>query len=159
MTTARAVGLDLVQLHGDEPPEYLAAMAGLRVVKAFRLKDAESVNAIGDYLGAAEALGHPPYAILVDAHVPGTRGGTGVAIAEDLLGLIPAHPRLVLAGGLTPENVAERIERVGAWMVDVASGVESEPGRKCPERVAAFAAAARAGRARGVPNLDSVPNI
>jgi phosphoribosylanthranilate isomerase len=141
--TARAVGLDLVQLHGGEPPEYLAELSGVRVVKAFRLKDAESASAIGHYLDRAAALGHAPHAILVDAFVPGLAGGTGTSIADDLLGLIPAHPRLILAGGLTPENVADRAGRVGPWMVDVASGVESSPGRKCPGRIAAFVAALR----------------
>ncbi len=148
VATAEAVGLDFVQLHGDEPPEYLARLGALRVVKAFRLKDEESARAIRSYLDRAEALGSPPYAVLVDAYVPGSAGGTGVAIADDLLGLIPAHPRLILAGGLTPENVAERAGRVGPWMVDVASGVESDPGRKCPERIGAFVAALR-GRPYG----------
>jgi phosphoribosylanthranilate isomerase len=144
VATAEAVGLDVVQLHGDEPPEYLAELGGLRVVRAFRLRDAGSAEAILAYLARCEALGNPPYAILVDAYVPGRAGGTGAAIAEDLLGLIPRHPRLILAGGLTPENVAERASRVGPWMVDVASGVESSPGRKCPERIGAFVAAVRA---------------
>jgi phosphoribosylanthranilate isomerase len=143
VATARAIGLDLVQLHGQERPEFLAELAGLRVVKAFRLKDAASARAIRAYLDRCDALGCPPYAILVDAFVAGVSGGTGVAIAEDLLGIIPDHPRLILAGGLTPENVAERAGRVRPWMVDVASGVESEPGRKCPERIGAFVAAIR----------------
>ena len=75
--------------------------------------------------------------------MPGLPGGTGATIADGLLGLIPCHPRLILAGGLTPENVAERAAHVGPWMVDVASGVESSPGRKCAERIAAFVAALR----------------
>jgi phosphoribosylanthranilate isomerase len=147
VATARAVGMEVVQLHGDEPPEYLAELTRLRVVKAFRVKDAASAGAIRAYLDRCEALGHPPYAVLVDAYVAGVAGGTGVAIADDLLGLIPYHPRLILAGGLTPENVSERSCRVGPWMVDVASGVESSPGRKCPERIAAFVAAVRAAGA------------
>ena len=143
VATAEAVGLDAVQLHGEEPPEFLAGLRGLRVVKAFRLKDAGSFDAMRLYLDRCEELGHPPYAILVDAFVPGLSGGTGVAIAEGLLASIPRHPRLILAGGLTPENVAGRAGRVGPWMVDVASGVESSPGRKCPERIGAFVAAVR----------------
>jgi phosphoribosylanthranilate isomerase len=149
VATARSIGLDFVQLHGDEPPEYLAELAGLPVVKAFRLKDTESARAIRFYLERAEALGHPPHAVLVDAYVSGRSGGTGVAITDDLLGLIPAHPRLILAGGLTPGNVAERAGRVGPWMVDVASGVETAPGRKCAERIRAFAEALRASRRPG----------
>ena len=151
LATAGSIGLDFVQLHGDEPPEYLPRLAGLRVIKAFRMKDAESSDAIRSYLDRAEALGHPLHAILVDAFVPGLAGGTGLAIADDLLGLIPRHPRLILAGGLTPENVAERAGRVGPWMVDVASGVESAPGRKCHERIAAFVAAARSGWPEPIP--------
>ncbi len=142
---AEAVGLDAVQLHGSEPADDLPRLGGLRVIKAFRLAGPGSVAEIRAFLDRAGALGHPPYAILVDAHVPGELGGTGVAIADGLLALIPAHPRLILAGGLTPENVADRVARVRPWMVDVASGVESSPGRKCPGRVAAFAAEARRG--------------
>jgi phosphoribosylanthranilate isomerase len=115
----------------------------LRVVKAFRMKDAASADLIRAYLERSEMLGHPPYAVLVDAYVPGLAGGTGTSIADDLLGLIPRYSRLILAGGLTPENVAERAGTVGPWMVDVASGVESAPGRKCPERIATFVAALR----------------
>ena len=65
-------------------------------------------------------------------------GGTGRSIADALLDALPPLPRLILAGGLTPENVAARVAQVGPWMVDVASGVESAPGRKDPARVAAF---------------------
>ena len=158
LATARAAGLDLVQLHGDEPPEYLAELPGVRIVKAFRLKDVESASAIGRYLDRADVLGHPPHAILVDAFVPGLAGGTGIAIDDELLGLIPAHPRLILAGGLTPDNVADRAGRVGPWMVDVASGVESSPGRKCPEQIAAFVAALRtAAVSPGEPPTLTLP--
>ncbi len=76
--------------------------------------------------------------MLVDAFVPGMAGGTGMMIDASLLDDRPPLPRLILAGGLTPENVAERIARVRPWMVDVASGVESAPGRKDPAAVAAF---------------------
>ena len=141
--TARAVGLGLIQLHGSEPPEDLPRFAGLRVIKAFRVGSLDSIAAIHRYLDAADRLGHPPHAILVDAYVPGVAGGTGVSIADDLLAQLPKHPRLILAGGLTPENVADRLSRITPWMVDVASGVESEPGRKCPERIRTFASEAR----------------
>ena len=83
--------------------------------------------------------------MLVDAHVAGQPGGTGHAIAPELLRVLPPLPNLILAGGLTPENVAGRIGQVRPWMVDVASGVESAPGRKDPGRVAAFVRAARGG--------------
>jgi phosphoribosylanthranilate isomerase len=146
--TVRAVeSMDTIQLHGDEPPEYLLDCAGfkprLRVVRAFRLSDAASVDRMVAYLDRAERLGCPPFAILVDAHVPGLPGGTGQSIPIDILGHLPGHPRLILAGGLDPSNVAARVARARPWMVDVASGVESSPGVKDLERVAAFVAAAK----------------
>ena len=73
---------------------------------------------------------------------PVNAGGTGATIADEILDRVPPLPRLILAGGLTPENVADRVARVRPWMVDVASGVESAPGRKDRARVAAFIHAA-----------------
>ena len=105
-----------------------------------------SIGRLAAYLDNARAIGCLPHAILVDAHVPGRPGGTGPSIPSDLLDHLPAHPRLILAGGLTPENVAERVARVHPWMVDIASGVESSPGVKDLGRVSAFISAAR-----GVP--------
>lgn len=101
---------------------------------------------MSDYLSQALALGRPPDAILVDAYVSGHMGGTGQLVGEDVLALIPGYPHLILAGGLTPENVAERVERVGPWMVDVASGVESSPGRKDLRKVREFVRAVRSCR-------------
>ena len=135
---AARVGLRIVQLHGDEPPEDLLALRHLRVVRAFRLADSGSIAAMQAYLSVAEALGRPPDAVLIDAFVAGQPGGTGRSIADAVLDGLPPLPRLILAGGLTPENVAERVARVRPWMVDVAGGVEREPGRKDPARVAAF---------------------
>lgn len=140
---ADRVGLRIVQLHGSEPPEDLPALAHLEVVRAFRIGDARAIDAMAAYLSRAEGLGRGPDAILIDAFVPGQAGGTGQAVASDLLRLLPAHPRLILAGGLNPENVADRVARLRPWMVDVASGVESTPGRKDPQKVAAFIRAAR----------------
>lgn len=138
---AERIGLSIVQLHGAEPPEDLHELRGLRVVKAFRLSSAADIDALTDFLSRAEAF--PPEAVLLDAFVPGLAGGTGRLLADDLLSRLPRLPRLILAGGLTPENVAERIARVGPWMVDVASGVESHPGRKDMARVRAFIKAVR----------------
>jgi phosphoribosylanthranilate isomerase len=140
---AARVGLTIVQLHGKEPPEDLRALQHLRVVRAFRLGDARAIGAMIEYLNYASWLGRAPDAVLVDAFVPGQQGGTGHGIDPWLLDNLPSFPRLILAGGLTPENVAERVARVRPWMVDVASGVESSPGHKDPERVAAFVRAAR----------------
>jgi phosphoribosylanthranilate isomerase len=140
---ADRLNLRVVQLHGEEPPEDLRALASLTIIRAFRLSDAAAVARMIAYLRRCEGLGRTPDAVLVDAYVAGQAGGTGQEIASDLLALLPPLPRLVLAGGLSAENVAERVARVRPWMVDVASGVESSPGRKDPERVAAFIRAAR----------------
>ena len=143
---AARIGLRIVQLHGEEPPEDLIALGHLRVVRAFRLADASSVSAMLAYLDRAEALGHLPDAVLIDAYVAGQPGGTGREIPDAILDGLPPLPRLILAGGLTPENVAERVARVRPWMVDVAGGVESTPGRKDPGRVSSFIEATREAR-------------
>ena len=140
---AARVGLRIVQLHGGEPPEDLLALRHLRVVRAFRLADDRTIAAMVAYLRRAADLGRMPDAVLVDAFVAGQPGGTGRAIAPDLLDHLPPLPHLILAGGLTPENVAERVARVRPWMVDVAGGVERAPGRKDQARVAAFVRQAR----------------
>jgi phosphoribosylanthranilate isomerase len=144
---ATEAGLNFVQLHGDEPPEFLLDFQTYKppmpVVRAFRLSDNASIDRMLAYLDRAEVLGCPPYAILVDAHVPGQPGGTGQSIAMNLLEQLPPHPRLILAGGLTPENVAGYVERVRPWMVDVASGVESSPGLKDIAKVKAFVEAVK----------------
>ncbi|HEV3165093.1 MAG TPA: phosphoribosylanthranilate isomerase [Isosphaeraceae bacterium] len=139
---ARRVGIRIVQLHGDEPPEDFLALEGLQVVRAFRLADADSIARMEAYLERAAQLGRVPDAVLVDAFAAGQPGGTGQTIADDLLDRLPDLPRLILSGGLTPANVSERIHRVRPWMVDVASGVESTPGRKDARRVQAFIQAA-----------------
>jgi phosphoribosylanthranilate isomerase len=140
---ADRLGLETVQLHGNEPPEDLPALGRLRIIRAFRLGHAGGWGTISDYLARAEALGRAADGVLIDAYVPGVPGGTGTAIDLSLLEDRPALPRLILAGGLTPRNVAERVAHARPWMVDVASGVESAPGRKDPALVAAFIRAAR----------------
>jgi len=145
---ASRVGLDAIQLHGHEPPEYLADLHRAcptppRIIRAFRLSDPASIDRMVAYLDRAEALGYPIHAVLVDAHVEGQAGGTGQTIPFEVLDHLPAHPRLILAGGLTPGNVAGRVAQVRPWMVDVASGVERSPGVKDSGLVSAFVAAAR----------------
>lgn len=142
---ARRLGLTIVQLHGDEPPEVLAWLkqAGLRVVRAFRLKDNLAIAQMNAYLKRCSGLGATPDAVLVDAYVAGVPGGTGRTIADDLLNRLPSVPNLILAGGLTPENVAERAAAVRPWMADVAGGVEASPGRKDAAKVTAFVQAVR----------------
>lgn len=140
---ADRIGLKVVQLHGNEPPSDLVALGHLCIIRAFRLGDAEAIARMLRYLSRSQELGRPPDAVLVDAFIVGHPGGTGHAIASELLHILPPLPNLILAGGLTPENVAGRIAQVRPWMVDVASGVESSPGRKDLGRVAAFVRAAR----------------
>jgi phosphoribosylanthranilate isomerase len=138
-----AVGLDMLQLHGEEPPEALAglprrALKAVRVGKGFRPEEALRY--------AERAAG-----LVVDTRLPGETqlpGGTGVPFDWSLVaGLAERVPFLVLAGGLRPENVAEAIQAVRPHAVDVSSGVETIPGRKSPERVRAFVAAVRAAEA------------
>jgi phosphoribosylanthranilate isomerase len=140
---ADQLGLVYIQLHGDDPPEDLRVLDRFSIIRAFRLGSVADIGAMNNYLERARAAGRSPDAVLVDAHVPGRVGGTATLVAQDVLAEIPPLPRLILAGGLTPENVAERVERARPWMVDVASGVESSPGRKDAVKVAAFIQAAR----------------
>ncbi|HEX4147289.1 MAG TPA: phosphoribosylanthranilate isomerase [Pirellulales bacterium] len=141
---ARRLRLDYVQLHGDEPPEYMAELAGLPVIRAFRgTSDFQHVAA---YLAACRTLGHAPVAVLIDAFQSGQYGGTGQspdwsAVARARLAW--AEMPLVLAGGLKPANVAAAIQQVGPAAVDTASGVERSPGRKAADLVDQFVAAAR----------------
>lgn len=139
-------GLDAVQLHGDEPPDYLAALADLPIIRAFRLGGAGLAD-VDAYLQQCAKLDASPAMILVDAFSPDAYGGTGNTVDWPRLAADCQQrqlPPLVLAGGLTPENVAEAIQIVRPMAVDVASGVEQRPGRKDPDRVRQFVAAARA---------------
>lgn len=131
----RRAGLTDVQLHGSESPDYVRALRSIcpvRVIKAFRVGDAGAIQQMAPYQGICSAF-------LLDAYVPGTAGGTGrtfdwgLAVAAKELGT-----PLVLAGGLTPENVPEAVRRVRPFAVDTSSGVEAAPGRKDPRRVRAF---------------------
>lgn len=113
-------------------------------VPAFRVKDADSLAAVTRFVEEATSLGRRPAAVLIDSYVAGEMGGTGHKAPWHLLvGFDPGVP-LILAGGLTPDNVAEAVQLVRPWGVDVASGVESAPGRKDPEKVRAFVKNARA---------------
>jgi phosphoribosylanthranilate isomerase len=107
-------------------------------IPAFRVKDRTSLDVIRAFVAAATAAGRRPAAVLVDAYVEGVMGGTGHRPPWDLLvGFDPGVP-LILAGGLTPDNVAEAVRVVRPWGVDVASGVEKSPGQKDPDKVRLF---------------------
>ena len=136
--------LDYIQLHGDEPPELLADLSERLIVRAFSFGEtgADDITRFLDGCG----VGRRPDVVLVDACKPGKYGGTGevadwdaVASAKAILGDIP----LVLAGGLTPFNVADAIAKVRPAAVDTAGGVESRPGNKDPMLVRAFVNAAK----------------
>jgi phosphoribosylanthranilate isomerase len=125
-------GLDAVQLHGDETEDDVAAIGG-RAIKAIRIGDGRIVPATA----FANAT------LLLDTYVPGTAGGTGKPF-DWSLAVEPARQRpIVLAGGLTPENITRAIQIARPYAVDVSSGVEIEPGRKDHGKIAAFIRQAR----------------
>jgi phosphoribosylanthranilate isomerase len=143
---ASNLGLDLVQLHGDEPPEYMTKLSGLLVLRAFRL-GADGLTSVSLHLSRCAAFQTTFAGVLLDTFRSGQYGGTGHSFdwqrAADYVRL-PHAPPLVLAGGLTDENVAAAIAEVRPAAVDTASGVEASPGRKDFGRMMRFVAAARA---------------
>ncbi|HEY8091715.1 MAG TPA: phosphoribosylanthranilate isomerase [Polyangiaceae bacterium] len=126
-------GVGCLQLHGDEPASVVEALLP-HAYKAVRIEGQEDVVA---------AAGMPGEYVLVDAKVRGQLGGTGHVFEWGLVRALARARKLVLAGGLTPENVAEAVRQVRPWCVDVASGVESAPGVKDMGKVRAFVAAAK----------------
>jgi len=138
LETMALCNLDLAQLSGDEPPSDLAALDG-RGFKALRPRDPASA---AQALASLPARSAPP-ACLVDACRPGEYGGTGQMADWNLAAGLARHASLLLAGGLTPGNVAAAVRQVQPWGVDVASGVEAAPGKKDPEKVRQFIVNAR----------------
>ncbi len=141
-----ATGLHAIQLHGDEQPAYCAQVRAKYLIRARRFTD-QGLSAIAADLEVCEKLRRVPDAVLIDSATPGQYGGTGNSVSW--LGLADYrrwlhNVPLILAGGLTPDNVAEAIRIVRPHGVDVASGVESAPGKKDPAKVRDFVAAARA---------------
>lgn len=137
--TAEAVGLSWVQLHGEEGPSFCEAVArraGVKVIKAARIRARADVQAIDAFRNVD--------AHLFDAYREGEPGGTGATFRWDLARERLSDLPLVLAGGLTAENVADGIAQTTPWAVDVSSGVEASPGVKDPDQVEAFVAAVRA---------------
>ncbi len=123
------VPVDVLQFHGDEPPEFCRRFAR-PYLKAVRVRNTQDiVDAAADYADAR--------AVLFDAHIEGEYGGTGHSFDWQLLPEALAG-NWILSGGLTPENVAEAVRITGAEIVDISSGVESAPGVKCREKMAAF---------------------
>jgi phosphoribosylanthranilate isomerase len=126
--------LNLLQFHGAETPEFCQQF-GLMTMKAFRIRDAESLLPMRDY--------HTD-AFLLDSHVAGKPGGTGETFNWDLAVEAKKFGKpIFLAGGLTPENVAEAVRKVEPFGVDVSSGVEQSPGKKDVKKMRDFIAAVR----------------
>ncbi|HKI57584.1 MAG TPA: phosphoribosylanthranilate isomerase [Trueperaceae bacterium] len=128
---ARRLRLGAVQLHGDEPAAYAAAVRGeVKVVRALAFERGLTPESLA---------GYPADAFLLDARDPGSGQPFDWAQARAWRD----HPRLILAGGLTPETVGDGVEALRPYAVDVASGVESAVGEKDPDRMRAFVEAAR----------------
>jgi phosphoribosylanthranilate isomerase len=148
---AERCSLSVLQLHGDEGPAYCreaARRTGARVMKAVRVKDASTLRALAAW---------DVDLYLLDAFVPGRRGGTGETFNWELAAARPAGTPVVLSGGLTPDNVAAGIAAVRPFAVDTASGTEAEPGRKDHAKLRAFFRAVDAASERietPVPGLE-----
>jgi phosphoribosylanthranilate isomerase len=142
------VGLDCIQLHGDERPAFLAGLpADLPIVCAHRC-GAQGLAPLASYLYECRELGRMPVAVLLDSDVGGAFGGTGNAADWSLIArdrAVLGDVRLILAGGLTPENVGQAIVAVRPAAVDVASGVELHTGNKDVSLMKKFVASAREG--------------
>ena len=164
---ARALCLDAIQLHGHldggrepiDPPERCGQLSGLPVIRAVRLETSrpgtDALAAARQWIAAAVAAGAAPAMVIVDAAVSlatefgtesGRLGGTGERVDWTALARAGSLPvPMAVAGGLTPDNVAEAVRVTGLSAVDTASGVEAAPGRKDPQKVRAFIAAVRRG--------------
>lgn len=142
--TMEKVGLNFAQLSGDESGEMLRELRGIGF-KAIRPRSLSDALDDAAYFAQFGAVDERAPSLLVDAYNPTLYGGTGEqASSEVAIAVREKTPRLMLAGGLTPENVAARIAAVAPWGVDVASGVEDgTPGRKDAGKVAAFVKAAK----------------
>jgi phosphoribosylanthranilate isomerase len=147
--TMSICGLDMVQLHGREGPEFCAALFP-RVIKAFTAADIPPPGEVAHY---------PAAALLLDREKGVGRDDTGDSRLWDLAREIAEHSRVILAGGLTPENVAQAIETARPYAVDVARGVESEPGRKDRGKLRDFLAAAKEVRHAAETDQRVCPDI
>jgi phosphoribosylanthranilate isomerase len=133
---SREVGLDLAQLHGDEPPETVTALreAGVKVMKALRVKDVATLDALDEY--EADLF-------LLDAYSARARGGTGERFDWGVAKSLRGRDNIVVSGGLGPENVREAVELFEPFGVDASSSLEDGPGRKNGELVRRFVLAAK----------------
>lgn len=134
---ADALALDAVQLHGNETASYLRELRAPLVIKALR---------VGENFYPAMVHAYPCDAILLDTWSANAPGGTGQPFPWAIAAAVqPLVRQLILAGGLSPENVGQAVARVRPFAVDVCSGIEDAPGRKNREKLERFIAAARRG--------------
>ena len=149
---AENVAPTMLQLHGDEGPAFCAEAArrtGCKVIKAARVRSGADIQALASY--------HTDFHLL-DSHIPGVPGGTGETFSWELA---QAHGRevpVILSGGLTPSNVGEAIAAVNPFAVDVATGVESSPGQKDPQKLEAFSDAVARVHAPEPPAPHAAPD-
>jgi phosphoribosylanthranilate isomerase len=136
LSISHEVGLDLAQLHGDEPPETVTVLrgAGVKVMKALRVRDAATLEALDEY--EAELF-------LLDAYSARAHGGTGERFDWGVAKSLRGRDNIVVSGGLGPENVREAVEFFEPYGVDASSSLEDEPGRKNGELVRRFVLAAK----------------
>jgi phosphoribosylanthranilate isomerase len=132
-----------IQWHGQNQNREVADCYPYHLIAAFAVRDSDSLRGLSRYLEACRGIGRLPAAVLLDAYMPGQHGGTGRTAPWHLLANFRPGVPVILAGGLTPANVADAIRLVRPYAVDVASGVESSPGRKDPEKVRRFIENAR----------------
>jgi phosphoribosylanthranilate isomerase len=136
LAIARRVGLDYVQLHGDETAEVVSRMRrSFRVIKAIRVRDSFRVAQLANFKRASS--------ILLDGFDSRLRGGTGKSFNWKLAKSAGSKRQIFLAGGLTPENAAQAVSAARPFAIDVCSGVESHPGKKDAARMRALVTAVR----------------
>jgi phosphoribosylanthranilate isomerase len=151
LAIARQVGLDYVQLHGDETAEVVSRMRrSFRVIKAIRVRDSFRVSQLASF-GRASS-------ILLDGFDAHLRGGTGKSFNWKLAKSAGRKRQIFLAGGVTPENVAEAVSAARPFAIDVCSGVESSPGKKDAARMRALVAAVRRIDTPGLVNTTHPAN-
>ncbi len=137
--------LDVVQLHGDETPKDCQSIPG-QAIKAFRLQSPQTLKTLEQY---------PTSAWLLDSYSPAARGGTGDAFNWDWVRDAGPFTRpIIIAGGLTPENAAACVRATTPYGLDVSSGVESSPGKKCATKMRAFVAAAKTTTSNDYSNAE-----
>ncbi|MBL8815361.1 MAG: phosphoribosylanthranilate isomerase [Planctomyces sp.] len=156
LETIRVVGITAVQLHGDESPEFVQRLADeipeISLIRAYRIDEQNAERVISEAERMIAVNGR--VVLLMDAFIPGEYGGTGHSICPHVLKelrTLSGRCRLIIAGGLKPENLEQLFQEMVPWGIDTASGVESRPGIKDAVRVRAFIAAARSRQVNPVP--------